>query len=321
MAPPFVNCRGKAKCYRTKDKKSCRTPNPWIVFLRTHKNMFRSIGEASRYYELWFKPDLLNKLIMVAGKNATEKKKKQVYKTLICDYCYKNLKYAGNRTKMSSGVAKILKKHTIPETLALIGAKKASSALLKREKEKKKAEADVAAKKADAEKKKSAAANLIKKALQANVRAKALQREAAAAQARATEAKSAVKTGRGVKRKAPSQMVRAKTKTYQTRAASAPRRNPGRGVKRKASSPSQSAAPASVKKAKTSRATAEKKAKSALLAKRKADTLQASADRAKKKAKVAATALVAAKKTKADVGNKISLKGTALVGSKRKRRA
>ncbi|CAN0209798.1 unnamed protein product, partial [Ectocarpus sp. 4 AP-2014] len=51
----MAGCRGKAKCYKTKDKKNCLTPNPWIVFLRTHKDRFHSIGEASKYNKIIFK--------------------------------------------------------------------------------------------------------------------------------------------------------------------------------------------------------------------------------------------------------------------------
>ncbi|CAN0209864.1 unnamed protein product, partial [Ectocarpus sp. 4 AP-2014] len=68
--------------------------------------------------------------VRIAGKNATTKRTKEVYRQVICSHMYKYMKNNGNKKKVKKGVAKILKNNTIPKTLALLGAKKPAKALI-----------------------------------------------------------------------------------------------------------------------------------------------------------------------------------------------
>ncbi|CAN0589054.1 unnamed protein product, partial [Laminaria digitata] len=79
-----VNCRGLNKCYQTMDKKKCSTPNAWVIFLRSVKGEGLKVKEAARYYQHVFKPQLIRKLIAIAGENAPLKKQKAAYHKLIC---------------------------------------------------------------------------------------------------------------------------------------------------------------------------------------------------------------------------------------------
>lgn len=108
------------------EKKRCLTPNPWIVSLRTHKDQFHAIEEASKYYIAIFKTILLERSIRIAGKNVTVQRTKQVYMQAICSHLYKYEVhgYNGNKRKVKGGVTKNLQNNTILKTLALLGAKK-----------------------------------------------------------------------------------------------------------------------------------------------------------------------------------------------------
>ncbi|CAN0597543.1 unnamed protein product, partial [Laminaria digitata] len=140
---------------------------------------------AARYYQHVFKPQLIRKLIAIAGENAPLKKQKAAYHKLICKKFYEIMKAekgttsAAQKKKISSGVAKILKKNSIPETLALVGAKKAASALKKKDAATKKAATDVTAKEKPAKEARRKADSVIKRVLAANVKAKKLEKEAA----------------------------------------------------------------------------------------------------------------------------------------------
>ena len=282
-------CRGKKKCYQTKDKKKCSTPNAWVIFLRSIKGDGLSLKDASKYYNFVFKPQLTRKMIAIAGADATLAKQKAAMHKLICRQFYKNLKIERKNKKISKGVASILKKNSISQTLAQAGAKKAAAALLKKEKDKKKAAADVAAKEKAVKEAKRKAASVIKRALQANMRAKKLAREASEAAKKvvgakrgrsssgsgSTGAKKARASSRGVKR--------IQAFDYNTRAQKKARAS-SRGVKRI--------------QAFDYNTRAQKKARAASDAQKKADKLKTSVTNANKKVKVAGKAHAKAKKTK-----------------------
>ncbi|CAN0440295.1 unnamed protein product, partial [Ascophyllum nodosum] len=182
------------------DNKRCLTPNPWIVFLRTHKNQFHSIGEASIS---------AGKVDQDAGKTATMKRTKEVYRQVICSHSYKHLKYNGNKKNVKSGVTKILNNKSIPDTLAILGATKPAKALATKEKAVKKADADLThAQKVEAFAKKRAA-RILREKIKAYALARRLKKEANAAKTTAAEAKSVAVVARrvsprGTKRKAGS---------------------------------------------------------------------------------------------------------------------
>lgn len=281
-----VVCKGKTKCYQTKDKKKCLKPNPWLIFLRSHKGQFKTIKEFSRQYRSVFMPGMRAIVIKIADdKNLAEHQKKGAMHNLLCRYFYKFMKRerktAGAKKKLSADVAKLVKKNSVNKTLALIAGKKIADAMVARHRAKKKAAADVAAKKRVAETKRKMAALIIKKALLARAKAKKLDKEAKAAKAKAEE-KSALVIQRAVKR-----------------ARAGRRSGSGRGTKRRASATASERT--SAKKAKV---TAENRTSAASSAKRKADTLQKNADKAVEKAKTAEKAVVSAKKTETKAAKK-----------------
>ena len=305
----MVYCKGKPKCYQSKNKKNCTAPNPWIIYLRTNKSQFKSIGEYSKHYRTIFRPQLKMKMLTIAGEYSTQKEKKKAMHNLLCRQFYKHMKKekktAAAKKKLSGDVTKLLKKHSIPKTLSLIAGKKIADAAAAKIKAKKKAADDVEAKKRVAETKKKMAAFITKKALLAKARAVRLEKEA-------KRAKKAVKSA---KTKA------SRAKPTPSRSRKTPRRSSGRGTKSRASqSGPQTAA---VKKAK---ATAEKKAKTAASAKRKVKTLEKSADKAAKKVKTAEKAVASAKKTQTKVAKKkipralAGLDSNLIVRSNRRRR-
>lgn len=306
----MVVCKGKTKCYQTKNKKKCMKPNPWLIYLRTNKAQFKSIGEYSKHYRTIFRPQLKAKMLTISGDYSTDKQKKQAMHNLLCRQFYKHMKTdrknAARKKKLSSDVAKLLKKHSIPKTLALIAGKKTAEAAAAKSKAKKKAAADVAAKKRVAETKKKMAAFIIKKALLAKARAVRLEKEA-------KRAKKAVKSA---KTKA------SKAKPTPSRSRKTPKRSSGRGTKSRA--PKSAPQTDAVKRAK---ATAAKKAKTAVSAKKKVKTLQKSADKAVKKVKTAEKAVASAKKTQTKVAKKkipralAGLESNLIMSKKRKRRA
>ncbi|CAN0485256.1 unnamed protein product [Hapterophycus canaliculatus] len=88
------NCRQKAKCYPRKDGKQCLSPNPSIVFLRSSKGKYSSIGAASQVYTNKFRP-VLDTLIRDASKNRTPARVKALYHKRICNYFYDALRASG----------------------------------------------------------------------------------------------------------------------------------------------------------------------------------------------------------------------------------
>ena len=44
------------KCYKTKDNRRCMTPNPWIVFIRTHAGRKMSQSQRRAAYRAWLAP-------------------------------------------------------------------------------------------------------------------------------------------------------------------------------------------------------------------------------------------------------------------------
>lgn len=298
-------CRGKKKCYQSKDGKKCSAPNAWVVFLRSVKGNALSSKEASKYYQHVFKPQLTRRMIAIAGQDAPLAKQKAAMHKIICRQFYKNLKIERKNKKVTKGVASILKKNSISKTLADAGAKKAAAALKKKEQDKKKAAAAVAAKEKAAKKAKRHAAFVIKRAVAAAARARLLKKAAA----------EAAKKVAGKKR-GRSSSGSGSTGAKKQRASS-------RGVKRI------QAFDYNPREQKRLRVTASKKKSEASAAQKKADTLKTSSAKAEKKVKVATKAVVKAKKTKALVtkrklpralaGLQTTLKGQGLVGKRRRR--
>lgn len=70
-----LTCKEQNKCYTRKDIKKCLASNAWIILLRTHENVFTSIGEASMTYRKNFNPVLEN-LIKAGPKDASARQKR-----------------------------------------------------------------------------------------------------------------------------------------------------------------------------------------------------------------------------------------------------
>lgn len=182
------SCKKKAKCYQTQ-KNKCRTPNAWLVFLRTHKNVFYAGKEASEYYKKSFRP-ILNKWMRELSNKYTMKRAKELYRKKLCKYFYKTMKAIGtdtptNKKKVSSGVTKLLKNNSVPKALSMMGAKEAAAAVAAKEKAQQKAAAELAAKEKVAAFVKNKLGRVTSKHLLAVARAKKLKREAAAAKSKA----------------------------------------------------------------------------------------------------------------------------------------
>ena len=189
-----LSCKRTANCYLSKDKKSCTKPNTWIVFLRTHKNHFRSVTDAAKFYNTDFKVRKLEQMVRAADKQkATESQKKIIFRNIICNYFYKQMKINGSMPQVKRGVAKLLKKNSVLQTLSLVGGKKAAVAIASKEKAVKKAEETVEAKKDTLEQKKREMTQEKKKAAAAEKKAKAVEREATEAKAKVSAAKKARK--------------------------------------------------------------------------------------------------------------------------------
>ncbi|CBN80307.1 EsV-1-218 [Ectocarpus siliculosus] len=185
-----LTCKKHKNCYIRKDRKKCLTPNAWVVFLRTNKNVFTSIEEASVDYHKNFKPVLEN-LIKVGSKDASAKQKKALFHKAICEYFYHQMKASGkntasNKKKVSSSVSKVLEQNGIPNTLKIMGATHTAAALAAKEQAMKKAAANVAAKEKTAEDQRRKAAVIIKRAVEAAARARRLKKEADSAKTRKT---------------------------------------------------------------------------------------------------------------------------------------
>ncbi|CAM9766356.1 unnamed protein product [Ectocarpus sp. 8 AP-2014] len=258
-------CKKHKKCYMRKDGKKCLTPNAWIIFLRTHKKVFSSIGEASMSYRNNFKP-VLQDLIKVGSGDTSPKQKKALFHKTLCTYFYQQMKAsgkntAGNKKRVSSGVSNVLKKNSIPKTLQIMGAKHAASALAAKEQAVRKAADNVAAKEKIAEKERRAAKDIIRRTVEAAARARLLKKEAAAAKTKASRATSVT-----------------------TRSSSASTRT--------------------TTKAKAAKSTALKKKTASNKASRKADTLQNSAEKAIKRVTRSSQAVTSAKETAARVAKR-----------------
>ncbi|AAK14632.1 unnamed protein product [Ectocarpus sp. 4 AP-2014] len=201
-----LTCKTHKKCYTRKDSKKCLTPNAWVVFLRTNKNVFTSRGEASETYRKKFKPVLEN-LIEAGSKDASAKQKKALFHKAVCEYFYAQMKASGkntavNKKKVSSGVSKVLEKNSIPKTLKIMGAKHVAAALAAKEQAMKKADASVAAKEKIAEAERRKAKDIIRRAIEAAARARLLKKEAASAKTRTSSSSSTRTTTKAKEAKA-----------------------------------------------------------------------------------------------------------------------
>lgn len=288
-----LSCKRTANCYLSKDKKKCLKPNAWIVFLRTHKNHFRSVKDAAKIYNTDFKVRMLAQMVRAADKQkVTDSQNKIIFRNIICNYFYKQMKLNGSMPQVKRGVTKLLKKNSVLKTLSLMGGKKAAVAIASKEKAVKKAEDNVEAKKDTVEKKKREMTQEKKKAATAEKKAKSLEKDATAAKAKVAAAKTA--------RKAKSFGGYSSNKVVPT-----------------------------PNKVKSLGQTASNKAEIARVAKRKASAAKDSAQSAAKKVKTAEKAVVVAKKTvtvvnkkrKREVDNlKDGFLGGTVRGPRRKRR-
>lgn len=287
-----LSCKRTANCYLSKDKKKCIKPSPWVVFLRTHKNHFRSVKDAAKFYHTDFKVKKIAQMTRAAAKqNATERQKKIIFRNIICNYFYKQMKINGSMPQVKRGVSKLLKKHSVLKTLSLVGGKKVANAIVAKEKAVKKAKETVEDKKDTVEKKKSEMTSAKKKAASAARKAKNLEKFAKDAKANVAGAKKASR--------ARSLGARSSNKVVPT-----------------------------PKRVKSLGKTASNKAAIARVAKRKASAAQENVQKAAKKVKTAEKAVVDAKKNAAAVQKKRKraldqLKdglGGVVTGPRRKRR-
>lgn len=256
-----LDCSKRKKCYTRKDNKKCLTPNAWVIFLRTNKNVFTSIGEAAMTYRTNFKP-FLEKLINAGSKDTSAKQKKALFHRAICGYFYQQMKASGkntasNRKKVSSGVSKVLKKNSIPKTLKIMGASNAAAALAAKEQAMKKAAADVAAKEKIAAAERRKAKDIIRRAVKAAARARLLKKEAASAKTRASKATS-------VTRRSPST-----AKAKAAKSAASKKKTASNNAKRKADTLQKSAEKAIKRTEISSQSVTSAKETAAKVAKRK----------------------------------------------------
>lgn len=252
-----ITCKKHKQCYLRKDSKKCLTPNAWVIFLRTHKNVFTSIGEASMTYRKNFKPVLEN-LIKAASTDASAKQKKALFHRAICEYFYQQMKASGkntasNKKKVSSGVSKVLKKNSIPKTLKIMGARHAAAALSAKEQAMKKADANVAAKEKIAEAERRKAKDIIRRAVEAAARARLLKKEAAAAKTR----------------RSPSSSTRTTTRAKASKSTASKKQTASNNAKRKADTLHNSAEKAIKRVKQTSQAVTSAKETADKVAKRK----------------------------------------------------
>lgn len=99
------NCQSQSRrCYTRKDGKKCLTPNLWIIFLRTHKNDFKSVAAASDHYKKKFRP-FLQARIKKEMVNKPKKDEKLVYRKVLCTFFYNEMKKKG--VKMPANKKKI----------------------------------------------------------------------------------------------------------------------------------------------------------------------------------------------------------------------
>ncbi|CAM9181104.1 unnamed protein product [Ectocarpus sp. 12 AP-2014] len=84
--PPMgIVCKkGSSKCYSTKVSKQCTKPNPWVVFLRTHKGKFANKDDMLASYRADFQEKMARRLSRVEEKSWTKKRKKGVSQNSLC---------------------------------------------------------------------------------------------------------------------------------------------------------------------------------------------------------------------------------------------
>lgn len=169
-----------------------------------------------------FKRNVLKKLVAIAGNKLSTKRMKAEYRKHICAYFYKHMESSrkntpANKKKLSSGVTKLLKKNSIPETLAAMGAKKEAAAMVaKQQASAKLAKQAESAKKAVKEQERKAAA-IIRRVTAAAARARVESKKNKAAVANEKKVRF-----RSSKRKSPPSVVAAASKrTRVTRASAA----------------------------------------------------------------------------------------------------
>lgn len=287
-----LSCKRTAKCYLSKDGTKCTKPNAWIVFLRTHKNEFKTRKDLSKFYRTNFKVKMKAQMIRAAEKqNATEKQKKVIFQKIICNFFYKEIKHRENMPVIKRGVAKLVQKNSVRKTLSLVAGKKVVNAIVAKNKAVEKADDKVQDKKDTVEKNRREMTAAKKKAASEARKAKNLEKFASDAKAKAEGAKKASR--------ARSLGARSSNKVVPT-----------------------------PKRVKSLGKTASKKAEIYRVSKRKASSSQEKVRTAAKKVKTAEKALVSAKKNATAVKKKRKraldqLKdglGGVVTGPRRKRR-
>lgn len=206
-----LKCENKRTCFTRKDGKKCLSPNAWVIFLRTNRNEFSSIREASKVYRKNFKPTL-EKMIKDRTKSVslTATQKKTLFDKTLCAHFYREMEASGkntasNKKKVSSAMSKVLKRTSVAQTLKKMGATHTAAALAAKEQAMKKANTDVAIKEKIAEGQRRKAADIIKRAMKAHTRARRLKKEADSAKTRARGGTSSSKkrtAAKDAKRKA-----------------------------------------------------------------------------------------------------------------------
>lgn len=118
--------KGSSECYSTKLSKKCTKPNPWVVFLRTHKGKFASKEDMLASYRADFLAKMTRRLSRVEDKSWTKKQKREEFQKILCAYFRKHQKKAGKDTKknregISRAVNKVLQKSSSTrESLSVI---------------------------------------------------------------------------------------------------------------------------------------------------------------------------------------------------------
>lgn len=151
-------CNSASHCYRTRVTKRCIRPNPWLVFLRTHKGKFANKQDMLANYKDDFQIKMAKKLSIVEDKSWTNKRKREEYQKILCRYFHEKQKISGkdsqkNKDGIRLAVGDVLKRSSSTRaSLSAIkkmkpaAAEKAKKAKRAKETEKKKKNESVAKK-------------------------------------------------------------------------------------------------------------------------------------------------------------------------------
>lgn len=109
-------CKSATHCYLTKNSRQCVKPNPWVVFLRTHKGKYANKEDMLADYKADFQVKMQKRLSSVEDKTWSNKRKREEYQKILCRYFHEHMKKAGknspkNKEDMSVAIGKVLKKN------------------------------------------------------------------------------------------------------------------------------------------------------------------------------------------------------------------